>query len=390
VRNRGWGAGGSTVVSTCSGVVCLVLRNSAWLKHEAVDSPYTPGVGVSPPLLVGCDDARVRGAELFARTASFGSPGRSPLVLTGVRGLGKTVLLHAITQEAAGSGFLIAWRRWIGGGRWPGGSLRRSQGRWPAQTEHVSAVAAVGGQPGQGVGGAGGARVKITRPAQQERPGLCLAFDELQEGADADLAVVAAIAQELVAAPLVVSGAGLPQTPEKLMRAGSYAERFTFRKLQPLSGQQAAAALLVPANTLGWPGIATPASTCWARQTVPVSVAALRRRRLADGRPGVGRADRPAGRAGQRGRGDGGCVRRDVPRRWNRAQPVAAAVHGRDGPASGRRWLGRHRVGRRDVGRPVTSMSFLRTRLLDEGLIQPAGYGRVAFSMAGFEAFVRQ
>jgi len=35
-------------------------------------------------------------------------------------------------------------------------------------------------------------------------------------------------------------------------------------------------------------------------------------------------------------------------------------------------------------------MSFLRTRLLDKGLIQPAGYGRVAFTMPGFEAFVRQ
>ncbi len=381
-----------------------------------VGSPYTPGAGVPPPLLVGRDDARVRGAELFARTASFGSPGRSPLVLTGVRGLGKTVLLHAITQEAAGHGFLIAWvtvdRRGPLAGRIasalagamaplkPNASVRWR--RWAASLSRASVELAVPGvkitRPAQPAGTAVGDRdatvalvAESARLARQERPGLCLAFDELQEGPDGDLAVVAAIAQELVAAPLVVLGAGLPQTPEKLMRAGSYAERFTFHKLHPLSGQQAAAALLVPANTRG---------VSWDRDAGEYVLGAANGSpyllqlygdaawRMAGPGPG-GRIGLPAARAGvATAMGDlfDGMFRG----RWNRASPLeqhymfAMAQHlAVDGSA------GTGQVAAA-LGRPVTSMSFLRTRLLDKGLIQPAGYGRVAFSMPGFEAFVLQ
>lgn len=56
------------------------------------------------------------------------------------------------------------------------------------------------------------------------------------------------VAQELVGAPLVIIGAGLPNTPDRLMAAGSYAERFQYQVLGPLPPPDAAAALLVPAT----------------------------------------------------------------------------------------------------------------------------------------------
>lgn len=87
--------------------------------------------------------------------------------------------------------------------------------------------------------------------ARQERFGLCSAADELQEGPDADVAVVVCDAAGAGKQPNGGVGAGLPQDPRKRAPAGSNAERFIFQKLQPLSGQQAAAALLVPANPRG-------------------------------------------------------------------------------------------------------------------------------------------
>lgn len=106
------------------------------------------------------------------------------------------------------------------------------------------------------------------RLAAQDRPGLVLAFDEVQEGPGGDLAVVNALAQELVATPLVVLGAGLPQTPERLMQAGSHAERFTYLTLDPLSPPEATAALLVPAaaRQVGWDRDAAE-HVCWLPRT---------------------------------------------------------------------------------------------------------------------------
>lgn len=75
--------------------------------YGAVTSPYAPGAGVAPPLLAGRDAVRARATEMCARTTNFGSPGRSPLILTGVRGVGKTVTLRAVTDDAADHGFIV-------------------------------------------------------------------------------------------------------------------------------------------------------------------------------------------------------------------------------------------------------------------------------------------
>jgi hypothetical protein len=67
--------------------------------------------------------------------------------------------------------------------------------------------------------------------------------------------------------------------------------------------------------------------------------------------------------------------------RWNRASPVeqqdmvAMAQHmDQEGTA------GTGQVAAA-LGRPLANLSYVRTRLLDKGLIQAIGYGRVAFSL---------
>ena len=61
-----------------------------------------------PPLLAGRDAERARAVDLLIRTEHFASPGRSPLILTGVRGVGKTVTLRAIADDATRRGFVAA------------------------------------------------------------------------------------------------------------------------------------------------------------------------------------------------------------------------------------------------------------------------------------------
>lgn len=67
-------------------------------------SPFTPSFGTTPPLLVGRDDLRVAFAE--ALDYGFGSPDRATLY-TGARGVGKTVMLNAVEDDARRRGWEV-------------------------------------------------------------------------------------------------------------------------------------------------------------------------------------------------------------------------------------------------------------------------------------------
>lgn len=67
-------------------------------------NPFTPSFGVTPPLLVGRDEAL---ADFrMSLDAGPGDPGRA-ILLTGVRGSGKTVLLNAFEDEARQRGWVV-------------------------------------------------------------------------------------------------------------------------------------------------------------------------------------------------------------------------------------------------------------------------------------------
>ena len=67
-------------------------------------NPFTPSLGVSPPLLVGRDEILDRFRE--ALEDGPGSPGRAT-VYTGARGTGKTVVLNAVEDIAREQGWLV-------------------------------------------------------------------------------------------------------------------------------------------------------------------------------------------------------------------------------------------------------------------------------------------
>ena len=386
-----------------------------------MDSPYSPGAGVSPPVLVGREQAYARAAEMLARTANFGAAGRSPVIMTGVRGVGKTVLLAAITGQAAAGGFVTAsvvvdrhgplpsrlatavaeamrplqpktssgkWRRWLESLRRlsvevsvPGVKIstpkdphveRGSQERAADRDQVVSLLA------------------QSAELARAERPGLLLALDELHEGPDVDLSVVTGLAQELVGSALVIVGAGLPQTPDRLMAAGSYAERFQYQRLGFLSPPDAATALLAPAAAarVAWDQDAAD-HVLGAADGAPYLIQLYGDAAWRTARPGIGGRIRiehaRAGVAAAREELNEGMFRG----RWNRASQLerqylrAMADHlGGDGTA------GSGAVAAA-LGRDITNLSAIRRRLIDKGLVQPAGHGRIEFSIPGFEVFVQ-
>ena len=65
---------------------------------DPIRNPYAPGAGQRPPELAG-RDRELRQFEVTLERVSAGRPERS-MVLSGLRGVGKTVLLNALRGQA--------------------------------------------------------------------------------------------------------------------------------------------------------------------------------------------------------------------------------------------------------------------------------------------------
>lgn len=430
--NNSWSS--PCFVTTCPLAVKFHLQDPRRFDHQkhalvctirfrlvhtrSMESPYSPGAGVPPPVMVGRDRVYGRAVELLARTESFGHPGRSPLIITGVRGVGKTVLLGAVQSHAASLGFLTAAVVVDRQGPLPtriaaaiGEAMRPLQpnstsSRWHRWLEWLRRLSVEVSVPGVKIGtprdSAATARdrtadrdlvVSLLREsaelARAERPGLLLALDELHEGPDGDLSVVTGLAQELVGSPLIVIGAGLPQTPDRLMAAGSFAERFQYQRLGFLDPSDAATALLAPASSqhVNWDQDAAD-HVLNAAAGAPYLLQLYGDNSWRAAEPGLGSRIRlehaQTGVSTAREELQSGLFRG----RWNRASGLEqqylramASQLGPDGSANTGTIAGA-------LGRDITNLSSVRRRLIDKGLIQPTGHGRVEFSIPGFEIFI--
>src|ERR1700760_828708 len=70
---------------------------------DPIRNPYAPGAGQRPPELAG-RDAQLRAFDVVLERVSHGRPERS-IVLTGLRGVGKPVLLTALRSAAVRRGW---------------------------------------------------------------------------------------------------------------------------------------------------------------------------------------------------------------------------------------------------------------------------------------------
>ncbi|HEX2357626.1 MAG TPA: ATP-binding protein [Micromonosporaceae bacterium] len=255
---------------------------------DPVRNPYAPGAGQRPPELAG------RGRELAVfdvvlERVARGRPERS-LVLTGLRGVGKTVLLNTLRSQAIG-------RLW-GTGKIearPDQSLRRPvaaalhmavrelapRHRAPDRIDAFLAVLKAFAlranppnarlkdrwQPGidlpaaSGRADSGDIEIDLVElfadaaaVATDVGTGVALFIDEMQDlGAD-DVSALCAACHELsqLGAPLIVVGAGLPHLPAVLSAAKSYSERlFRYQRIDRLDRIAADRALCAPAEREG-------------------------------------------------------------------------------------------------------------------------------------------
>jgi hypothetical protein len=255
---------------------------------DPVRNPYAPGAGQRPPELAGRDRELAQFDVVLERIAR-GRPERS-LVLTGLRGVGKTVLLNALRSQAIG-------RLW-GTGKIearPDQSIRRPlasavhmavreltpRHRDPAQVDRFLGVlkafamrsVPAGGrlrdrwQPGIDVAAATGRAdtgdievdlvellVDAAGVARDVGVGIALFVDEMQDIPAADVSALCAACHELSqqGLPLVVVGAGLPHLPAVLSASKSYSERlFRYVRIDKLDRTAADLALVAPAAEEG-------------------------------------------------------------------------------------------------------------------------------------------
>jgi hypothetical protein len=250
---------------------------------DPVRNPFAPGAGQRPPELAG-RDKEVAAFEVVLERVARGRPERS-LVLTGLRGVGKTVLLGELRSMAVKRGW--------GAGKIearPDADLRRPlsaalhrairdlavRHRAPDRVEAILGIlkafalrAAPDGaklrdrwQPGIDVPAASGRAdsgdieidlvelfTDVAELAQDVGTGVALLIDEMQDLKPDDVSALCAACHELsqLGAPLVVVGAGLPHLPAVLSASKSYSERlFRYVRIDRLSREDADRAVLAP------------------------------------------------------------------------------------------------------------------------------------------------
>lgn len=248
---------------------------------DPVRNPYSPGAGTRPPALVG-RDREIEAMDVALQRLLAGRDGRSQM-LTGLRGVGKTVLLNEFEQLADARGFLhehievsedgvlparlaAALRRILlamdargrtgEAGQRALGVLRAFNLSLPDGMELNIGADIVSGPADSGdlAADLAGLFVEVGQVARAQGAGVLVTVDELHY---VDRHTLAALVVGLHRAnqlrlPLTVAGAGLPSLATLSGDAQSYAERmFTFPVIGSLWPDQAMEALVTPAEDEG-------------------------------------------------------------------------------------------------------------------------------------------
>ena len=253
---------------------------------DPITNPYAPGAGQRPPELAGRDEQLTRFDVVLKRIVA-GKPERS-LVLTGLRGVGKTVLLNQLRSAAVrakwGTGKLEArpdqrLRRPLASALHQ--AVRELGHSQADEVEHVLGVIKAFGQkdsaPGtklrdQWTGGIDAPAVKgradsgdieidlvelltdVGGLAADLGRGIGVFIDEMQDLGPDDISALCAACHEISQSglPVIVVGAGLPHLPAVLSASKSYSERlFRYVRIDRLPRESADLALTVPAGDEG-------------------------------------------------------------------------------------------------------------------------------------------
>jgi len=251
---------------------------------DPIKNPFSPGAGSPPPELVGRDPILEQARILLGRVQQK-KPEKS-MLLTGLRGVGKTVLLNEIKRMADGAGYrtisieahegkalgsLIApylrsllydLDRVAGTGdkvKRGLAVLRSFIGALKLTVGDVSIGLDI--DPEKGSADSGDLEidlpnlfVAIGEAAQDRNSAVAIFIDEIQYFSQKELGalIMAMHKVQQLQLPLVLLGAGLPILPGLAGESKSYAERlFSFPNIGALSQEDTAKALQEPAQEAG-------------------------------------------------------------------------------------------------------------------------------------------
>ena len=384
---------------------------------DPIRNPYAPGAGTQPPELAGRDDLRTTVQTALLRT-KIGRSSKSTLMV-GLRGVGKTVLLERIRQEAEANGIytlqieapenrslpsmivpqlrlaLLRISNKEAAKQMAHRALRGLAGFVKAlKVEYQGIGVTLDSAPEPGLADSGDLENDLQAllevvgaAAKADESCVALFIDELQYVKEDELAalITALHRTSQRGIPVTMVGAGLPQVRGHMGRAKSYAERlFEFPEIGPLSPEDAKLAIAKPARDEGVE-IEPPAldaivaqTQCypyflqeWGKhvwdvaQRSPITVSNV------EAASGQAMADLDASFF---------LVRFDrltpTEKRYLRAMAQLGQGPHRSGDVA------------RVLDRPVTSLAPVRSQLINKGMIWSPSHGDTAFTVPMFDEFM--
>ena len=386
---------------------------------DPIKNPYAPGAGTPPPELAGRDELRET-VRIALERVRAGRPTKS-ILMVGLRGVGKTVLLDKLRDDAAASGMetirveapenrslpailapqlrqtLLRLSRNEQAKELAQRALRGLAGFAKAlKVKYQDIEVGMDFEPEPGLADNGDlehdlqALLEVAGAAAKKAgTALVMFVDELQYVDEEQLAslITALHRSAQRSLPVVLVGAGLPQLPGKMGRAKSYAERlFDFPQIGPLSVEEARLAIRKPAaeqgvnvnedaldqiikETRGYPYFLQE----WGKHSWDVATSSPIT--LADVKQATTSAIAALDESFFRVRFD-----RLTPleKRYLRAMSDLGAGPHRSGDIAEK------------LGREVTSLGPTRSQLIVKGMIWSPSHGDTAFTVPLFDAFMKR
>ena len=379
------------------------------------NNPYSPGAGLRPAALVGRDD-ELQNWRVALERLENARPARS-VVLHGLRGVGKTVLLGEFHQLAQDRDWLTVIIEANTGGLFrdslartlypvvrdlvrprAGDKLKKALATFKTFSVKVDSAGMwsfgldVAPVPGRGDSGEletdlGELIKDLAEAAQEQSRGFAILIDEAQDLTREELKALCAICHQAGQRnwPFLLALAGLPNLPRLLSEAKSYAERlFAYTEITALGDDAAKQALTQPAAGEG---------VAWHADAVTYVVTEtqgypyfLQEYGQATWSAAKGAVltydDARVGAASGQAHLDAGFYRT----RWERATPsqrayLEAMAQDGNGPSQSGVVSAR-------LGKTPTGVGPIRDSLIKKGLIYAPEHGQVAYTVPGMATFI--
>jgi hypothetical protein len=378
---------------------------------DPINNPYTPNAGSRPQALAGRDQEIEQFRVLVGRLKRGAT--EQSMIIRGLRGVGKTVLLNAFEDQAESEGFLTYYHEMTPDSSLVGEVARDAQAAMARlklsaratkairdALAHLGTIRVVGPEgielsvdlraadEGTIARDLSELLLQLGRAAADKGTGVAFLLDEVQFVKEVEYrSVITALhraTQKNV--PITLAAAGLPQIPRLTGEARSYAERlFSFPVIGSLSESDATAALVEPARqqdveyepeaielALAWTGgypfyIQQLGKHAWnLANTSPITTADLE-------------AAMPAAQQALDSSIYEVRIQRatDQERRYMRAMADLGSGPYRSGDVAAK------------LGRKTSEVSVVRQRLLEKGLVYATeDYGYVDFTVPRFGEFM--